>query len=123
MPPIYCYENPKTKKCIEVIQTMREKHIYIDKDGVEWNRIFTVPTASIDTKINPDSEADFVNKTGNKKGSLGNLLDASKEASLNREKRYGKDPLKEKAIKRWKKDRNKKVHPSEITSIKNITIE
>jgi hypothetical protein len=121
--PRYEYEHPKTKKRIEVLQTMREEHKYFDEKGVEWNRVFTVPQASIDTKINPDSETDFVVKTGNKKGSYGNLLDASKEASLKREKRYGKDPLKEKAINKWKKETGKKVHPSEIVNIKNIKIE
>jgi hypothetical protein len=120
--PLYTYENPKTKKRIDVVQSMREEHVYIDEKGVEWKRVFTIPQASIDTKINPESANDFINKTGSKKGSYGDLLDASKEASLAREKRYGKDPLKEKAIKKWKKETGKKIHPSEIKNIKNIDV-
>ena len=43
--------------------------------------------------------------TKNKKGTLGDLWDASREASEKRIKKYGKDPVKEKHFKKFKKEK------------------
>lgn len=107
--PIYLYENPKTKEVKEVLQGMNDVHEY-SENGVKWNRIFTKPTASIDTQLNPNSAADFVNSTKNKNYSIGDLWDKSAELS---EKRGGKeDKLKQKALDDYKK-KTGKHHPSE----------
>ena len=51
--PLYVYEHPKSKHRIEVLQSMKEEHVYVDSEGVKWDRVFLNPNASIDTKIDP----------------------------------------------------------------------
>ncbi len=110
--PFYIYSNPKTKKTIEVLQSMTEEHVYIDKDGLRWDRVFLVNQASFDTKIDPYSSKDFAAKTGTKKGTMGNLFDLSKECSIKREEREGIDMVKERNMDDYQKKRaNKMVHP------------
>lgn len=85
--------------------------IITDEKGVKWKRIFTLPYAGVDTKIDHNSAQDFVEKTGKKKGSVGDLFDASKEASEKRAKeRGGVDPVQEKFFKDYKKSRNGVEH-------------
>jgi len=118
---MYLYSNPKDEsEIVEVFQKMNDTHEYY-KDGVKWMRIFTIPQASIDTKINCLSKRDFIEKTGKKKGTFGEMLDASKQASLERAKLIGKDPILESALaKRKGKSRN---DSSEIVKMKDIKIE
>jgi hypothetical protein len=50
--------------------------------------------------------------TGNKKGTMGDLFDQSKELSEARKKIHGgKDPVKQKYWKEWSKKRKGKKHP------------
>jgi hypothetical protein len=110
--PEYLYENPKNGKVISVIQSVHDKHEYVDESGLKWNRVFTVPEVNIDAKLTADSSAkDFIKYTSNKKGNMGNLWDASKELSEKREKMYGKDPIKKKYFENWSKKRKGKKHP------------
>lgn len=111
--PIYQYQNPKTGEIKEVIQTMKEKHEY-HENGVQWNRIFTVPTTSIDTKVDPYSAKDFLKKTENKKGTLGDMMDYSKELSEKRASQEGVDSVKQKYFDRYAESRKGKRHPTEI---------
>lgn len=107
--PIYIYQNPKNKKIIEIIQSINDKHEYVDQDGIKWNRVFTVPQVQTDQLKSTASPHEFVEYTKNKKGTIGDLWDKSKELSNKREKIYGTDPVKEDYIKAWsKKRRNKK---------------
>ena len=39
--PIYEYRNPETGETIEVVQKMNDSHIYIDYDGLEWERVYS----------------------------------------------------------------------------------
>jgi hypothetical protein len=107
--PLYLYKNPKTKKIKEIVQRMTEPHVYFE-DGLQWERVFLVPQASFDTKFDPLNPKEFVDKTKNKKGNVGNLWDEAREASLKREKIVGKDPLKEEYYKTYKKKRKGKEH-------------
>jgi hypothetical protein len=111
--PIYIFEHPKTKKQIELIQGMNEKHEYVDGKGIKWNRIFSKPNAAVDTEIDPFSYTDFVNKTNNKKGTVGDLWDKSAELSDKRAKKVGKDPVKAKAITDYRKKCQGRLHPHE----------
>jgi len=111
--PIYIYENPNTKKIKEIVQSVNDKHEYYE-DGLKWNRIFTVPQVGVDTTLDAFSnEKDFVEKTKNKKDSVGALWDRSRELSEKREKIYGKDPVKQKYFKDWSKKRKGKKHPKD----------
>jgi predicted nucleic acid-binding Zn ribbon protein len=110
--PIYLFQNPKTEEVIEVIQHMNESHTFVDSNGLEYKRIYTVPSSSIDSKIDAFSSKDFAEKTRNKKGTIGDLLNASKELS---EKRGGEknDPVLKNFLSSYKKEKGVK-HSSEI---------
>lgn len=122
--PIYLYQNPKTEEVVEVIQSMKEPHIFIDEDGLEWKRLWTVPQASIDTQLDAFSHRQFVEKTRNG-GTMGDLWDRSRELSEKRaDKVGGEDPLKRKYIKQYEKERGGVKAPPSITGKKKeITID
>jgi hypothetical protein len=107
--PNYIFENPDTGEVVEVFQHMTDKHEYI-KDGITWSRVFSAPNASIDTQIDPNNSKAFVKKTDNKGMKLGDMWDLSKDLSDKRAKKYGKDPVKEKAIESYRK-KTAKEHP------------
>lgn len=107
--PFYIYQNEKTGEVKEILQGMNDEHSY-SENGVKWIRIFTKPNAAIDTQINPNSAADFVNNTKTKNYSIGDLWDKSAELS---ERRGGKeDKVKQQALDSYKKKTGKR-HPSE----------
>ena len=99
---------------------MVEEHVY-EENGVKFNRVFTKPTAATDTKIDPMNSREFVEKTGKKKGTMGDLWDQSQEASQKREKIIGKDPLKEKYYENYSKTRKGRPHIDKIREIQNQT--
>ena len=66
--PIFVFKHPSTGKIIEVVQKMTEPHYFTDEEGVTWTRIFTIPRASVDTKIDPNSAKEFVAKINSLKG-------------------------------------------------------
>jgi hypothetical protein len=111
--PQYLYRNPKTGETKEVVQSIHDKHEY-SEDGINWERVFLVPQAATDTKIDPMSARDFIEKTGRKKGTMGDMFDMSKEASLKRKDKMGKDPLKEKHLEDWSKKRKGRKPPGFI---------
>jgi hypothetical protein len=108
--PEYLFQHPKTNKVISVLQSAKDEHIYIDDNGVKWNRVWTVPNASIDT-TNDGSLESFKTATSNKKGmTLGNMWDASRESSEKRAKVNGKDTVKEIYFKDYAQKRQGKKH-------------
>ena len=116
--PIYLYQNTKTKEVREVLQGMNDVHEYYgDESEPEngWERIYTVPTASIDTKQDPFSTNQFLDVTKSKKGTYGNMLDYSRELSDKRASIVGgADPIKEEYYKQYSKDRRGAKHPDKI---------
>ena len=113
----YLYSNPETGDIVEVTQGMNDEHIFIDENGLKWNRVFTVPNAGIDTiKINPFSKKDFLKKT-NKTGTIGDLMDRSKEMSEARKSKEGFDPIQQKYFKEYSKARGGKLHSEQIKQI------
>lgn len=122
--PIYEYQNPETGEVIEVIQRMNEEHRYIDENGLEWERIFSIPNASIDTKIDPFSNSSFIDKTKNMKGTVGDLQDQSRELSEKRASAMGEDPIKTSYFDKYSSSRNGIRHhmdtrPQEKRKLKN----
>lgn len=112
--PAYIYQHPQTDELIEIIQSANEDHIYIDADGIQWNRVFTPPQISIDSQNKCESSSsDFISSTKNKKYNIGDMWDKSLELSEKRKRIYGKDPVKEKYFKDWSKKRKGKVHPKQ----------
>jgi hypothetical protein len=103
--PLYTFQHPDTEEVIDVAQSMTEKHFYIDENGVEWRRVWHNPNASVDTNIDPHSSKDFVEKTRNMKGTMGDLWDAAREAGEKRKKRDGEDKIQKKWFKEYSKGR------------------
>ena len=56
---------------------------------------------------------DFVEKTRNKSGTIGDLWDMSKELSEKRKKKHGKDPILQKYYKNYSKERNGMKHDND----------
>lgn len=107
--PQYCFQNEETGETKDVFFHMNDEKIYIDESGVQWKRKFSVPNASIDTKIDPFSQQQFIEKTGNKKGTVGNMMDLSAELSEKRHQIDGKeDPVKRKHFSDYEKKVGKK---------------
>jgi len=110
--PEYLYKHPKTGKVISLIQSIHDKHEYIDEKGVKWDRVFTAPELNTEGSLKTDCTAQqFSEYVGKRKGTIGDLFDRSKELSEKRQKVLGKDPLKEKYYKNWSKKRKGKRHP------------
>ena len=124
---IYVYRHPETKEEKEVFQKMDDEHVY-SEDGVEWDRVFSVPHASIDSSIDPFNNQQYIDATYNKKGTIGDMMDLSAELSAKRaEKSGGLDPVKEKFYDNYKKERKGAEHPNRIKEkgydSKNIKID
>jgi hypothetical protein len=125
--PIYLYKHPEEEEYREVFQRMNDEHIY-SEDGVEWQRVFLSPNASIDNSIDPFNNQQYIDATSNKKGTIGDMMDLSSELSAKRaEKSGGKDPLKEKFYNNYAKERGGAEHPNRIKEkgyeSKNIKID
>lgn len=107
--PLYTFQNPDNEDEIEEVyfkMNDEKKHIV---NGVEWNRIYTKPNASIHTQVDPFSLNDFRKATTNKKLTVGDLMDKSAELSEKRaEKNNGLDPIKEKMYSDYEKTTGKK---------------
>lgn len=110
--PTYQYIHPCTEETIEVVQTMKEDHVYIDGDGIEWKRVFNAPNTAIDSSdIDPFSKKDFMKATAKKGMTAGDMMDLSKRLSQKREKSRGLDPVKQKAVTNYEK-KTGKPHPN-----------
>lgn len=103
--PYYLFSHPETEETKLVHFGMNDEKVYIDEKGVKWNREWTKPLASIDTKLDPNSATEFDRKFSNKHHTVGDLWDASKELSEKRKKTQGKDPIKQKFVENYAKTR------------------
>lgn len=111
--PQYTYLNEETGETVDVIQTMREEHRYFGEDGKEWKRVFYSPNASVNSlsNTNPFDTRSHVEKTGQMKGSLGDLFNISKEMSERRQDKIGgEDPVKRKFFNDYKEKNNGAKH-------------
>lgn len=92
---LYLYKNPETEEILEIVQTMNEPHTY-EKDGVIYKRLWTVPKAAINTRVDAYNASDY-DKAINKPGTtLGEAWDYSAELSEKRADKEGVDPIKKK---------------------------
>lgn len=113
--PVYIFKNPKTGQIKEIVQPMNSDHVY-SEDGIQWERIFTIPLTSIDSEIDAMSEKSFCDKTKNKNYTLGDLWDKSKEMSEKRKTKEGIDTVQESYFAKYSKDRKGKKHPNQRNS-------
>ena len=108
--PEYLYKNPNTGKEVSVWQSVHEEHIY-EIDGVTYDRVYTIPNASIDTRIDPNSASEFREKA---KGTVGDIWDQSAEASEKRAEQHGgQDPGKKQFFKDYSEKRKGAKHPKD----------
>lgn len=111
--PTYIFQHPISKKIIEIVQSIKEEHIFIDEEGVLWDRIFTAPQLNTQEKLNETSTSkDFARITSSQRGKFGDLMDRSKELSEKRKKIYGKDPVQKDYYSNWSKKRKNRIHPN-----------
>lgn len=85
----------------------------IDENGVVWRRVFTKPNAAMATVIDPYSVTDFSKSFEGKNVNMGNMFDASREASEKRAAKEGVDPVKTKYLADYKKARKGTEHSVE----------
>lgn len=116
--PEYLFINPDDpEEIVSVHQSMKEEHKY-EANGKAWSREYTVPKANIDSRINPESQSEFVDKTANKKGTMGDLWDVSQEMSERRKDIYGgKDPVAQKHYESYSQKRNGMKHNSDPANL------
>ena len=106
--PIYVYKHPEEELYEEVLQGMNDPHVF-SKDGVEWQRVFLSPNASISSNSDPFNSNAFLDKTANMKGTVGDMMDYSAELSEKRaEKSGGIDPISKKHFDNYEKSVGKK---------------
>ncbi|HBX65816.1 MAG TPA: hypothetical protein DEG32_06555 [Balneolaceae bacterium] len=112
--PIYVYKHPEQEEYREVFQGMNDEHVY-SEGGVEWQRVFLSPNASVSASIDPFNRQQYIDATYQKKGTVGDMMDLSAELSAKRaEKTGGKDPIKEKFYDNYAKERGGAEHPQRI---------
>lgn len=112
--PIYIYKHPEKEKYIEVIQSMKDDHVYFDEDGLEWKREWTNPQLNCESNIDPFNNSDFIEKTGKMKGTVGDMQEYSKELSAKRASMNGGvDPVKQNYYKNYSKERGGAKHPNQ----------
>ena len=107
--PTYLFKHPETEEVIEIIQSVKDKHEYVDDKGVTWDRVWTVPNAAIDSE-NDGSEEGFMKYTQNKCGTMGDIWDASREASEKRIQKYGEDKVQNSNYEKYSKKRRGMKH-------------
>jgi hypothetical protein len=113
--PQYTYRNPDTGEEKDIFQGMNDKHTY-SEGGIQWERVFYAPQASIDANIDPFSKRAFIDKT-NKPGTIGDLWDRNKELSMKRAaKNGGEDPIRTKKLKEYNAERRGRKHQSQKES-------
>ena len=108
----YTFQHPKTGETIEIVQPMNEKHVYVDQDGLEWTRVWHPVSFAFDTKVDPHDPKAFVKKT-EKGGTLGDIMDLSREMS---EKRGG-DKNDEVKVKHAK-EKEKKLNERRLSNLR-----
>lgn len=109
--PQYIFCNPlQEDQTVEVFFHMNDKKFYIDENGVEWRRVFTVPQASIDSDIDPNNRQEFARRAA-KYSTIGDLADKSRELSEKRKSKEGFDPIEKKFFSDYSAARKGAKHP------------
>ena len=111
--PTYLFIHPDTEEAKEVFQRISEDHVYIDEKGIEWKRVYTPINCSIDGASSEMNEQQYIEKTKNMKGTVGDLWDMSREQSEKRKQKHGYDPVQRKWFKDYSEKRQGKKHPND----------
>ena len=121
--PTYIYQHPDSGEVIEINQRISDRHEYTDDSGVSWNRVFTVPHTRVPnmTRVEANSEEDFIRRTRESGGTMGDLFDLSKELSNKRKAQSndGKDHVEQKFFKDYSKKRKGMKHQNDASGSNN----
>ena len=118
--PEYIYKHPNKEEYVSVIQRMNEEHMYLDENQLQWKRVLTCPKLNIDADIDPFNQNHYIEKTKNMKGSVGDLMDQSRELSEKRASIHGgDDPIKRKKLDDWSSKRGGMIHPKDSVKRKS----
>lgn len=124
--PQYLFCHPEDdSQVVEVFFHMNDKKFYIDENGLEWRRVFTVPQACIDSDFDPRNRDEFIRR-GAKYSTLGDLMDKSRELSEKRAEKDGFDKTKRKFFDEYSRARNGKKHPDDLLKkidSKHVTVD
>lgn len=109
---LYLYAHPKTKKVVEVVQSMNDVHEFIDEKGVKYDRVWVNPQVAFDSSfvnVDPYDSKSFVKKTSKGGDTIDSLWSRSQELH---EKRggAGKDEIKEAYYADYAKKRSGQKH-------------
>jgi hypothetical protein len=104
--PVYIFKHPDEDVLVEVSQRMTDNHVFIDDDGLEWQRVWSVPSATLFLKADVDSSKQFVDKT--KGWSAGEMWDYSKELSEKRKDKRGYDQVEKVYVSKKEKEKKAK---------------
>lgn len=117
--PTYIFQHPDNNEVLEISQRISDVHEYVDDNGVKWNRVFTVPHASFPnmTRIDAGSEQDFMKRTDGFDGTIGDLMDLSKDLSDKRKEGTGKDKIQQKFFKNYSKERHGLKHKEDTSHL------
>jgi len=129
----YSFVHTVTGETKEVEMPMSEYKAYQGEDGTDdkWQRVYDTPQVNIGNyvakKVDPWDNKQFVNRTGNMKGTYGDLQDFSAQMSEQRAKESvtGEDPVKRKHFDKYEKKTGKK-HLKDMPTVietKNVKIE
>lgn len=117
--PLYTFESTDSQTQ-DIFYTMAEVPRLGDEieiDGVTWKRVFTKPNAAITTQGDPYSSKAFNAKLDGKKVTVGDMWDASREASEKRGGVSGEDPIKKTYYDNYAKERRGVKHQNEQKAI------
>jgi hypothetical protein len=126
--PIYTYFRESTEEFVDILQGMNDVHCYSGECGnqEDWKRVYYSPQMSIDTQIDPFNSKQFNDRTRDKKGTVGHMLDYSAEMSDKRATQAGGiDPVKQKYFENYAKERRGAKHQLEKQSFegKNFKVD
>lgn len=107
--PLYTFEHPTTGEQQDIIFSINDDKIFVDESGIKWNRIFLAPNVSVDAGIDPFSKNQFLDKT-NKQGTVGEIMDISREMSDKRKSKLGYDPIQKEYFKKYSEKRSGTKH-------------
>lgn len=107
--PIYIFRHAKTGKYREIFLSVNDQKVFNGDSGDEiglWEREFINPyisTSSSLSRADPNDPAAFSRAVEGKKGTVGEMIEASAEMSARRAERNGGiDPVKKKAQEEYK---------------------
>lgn len=112
--PIYVFSHPKTGQVKEIFLPMNGPITY-SEGGVIWTREYAFNVAVKDSPVNPWKQNDYMRKTQEMRGNLGDVMDLSRELSEKRaQDNGGVDPVKQTYFKEYSQKRGGRKHWEDI---------